>query len=71
MLPDARLVEDLGLDSLALIELAVMALVDYELEALSEGLQQSSWEGVTVGDLYRECGTGHPRDWQIRGEPPQ
>src|SRR4051795_10330698 len=67
--PDARLVADLGLDSLAIAEVVVMLLADYQLDALSERLQNSTWHEVTVGMLYGEYRSGRRAgDWQLRAE---
>jgi acyl carrier protein len=52
--PKTRIVEDLGLDSIALAELVVLLIDDYGVEPLSAGLEQRTWEGVTVGSLFDE-----------------
>jgi acyl carrier protein len=52
--PHTRLLEDLGLDSLSLTEVVVALMVDFEMQALSEELEQRDWNGVTVGELYDE-----------------
>ena len=64
--PGSRLVEDLGLDSLGVTEVAVLLLVDYELEGLSDELQRSGWEGVTAGDVYEECRGGRRGGWEVK-----
>jgi Phosphopantetheine attachment site len=64
--PAARLVEDLGLDSLGITEVAVLLLVDYELDGLSDGLQRSGWDGVTAGDVYEECRGGRRGGWELK-----
>ncbi|HEX8075822.1 MAG TPA: hypothetical protein VF545_12685 [Thermoleophilaceae bacterium] len=52
--PEARIVEDLGYDSLALAELALVLIDDYDMEALAESLGEKTWDGVTAGQLYDE-----------------
>jgi acyl carrier protein len=67
--PDARLVDDLGLDSIAIAEVVVMLLADYQLDGLSERLQSSNWRDVTVGTLYDEYRTGRrASEWQVRAD---
>lgn len=51
---ETRLVEDLGLDSLALTEVVTLLLVDYEVESVPERFQDFGWEGVTAADVFRE-----------------
>jgi acyl carrier protein len=51
---EARLIEDLGFDSLALAELAIALIDQYGMDLLSEGLAVRSWEGTTVGRLFAE-----------------
>lgn len=55
---DQRLVEDLGLDSLALAELAVFLIVDLEVDTFASTLHQREWRGVTLGELYDEYCSG-------------
>jgi acyl carrier protein len=52
---DSRLVEDLGLDSLALLE--VLALVDdnYGADTAIDELETRGWAGVTAGELFDQC----------------
>jgi acyl carrier protein len=52
--PDARLIEDLDLDSLALTEVVVMLMTEYDLGTRTE-LERREWRGVTVGALYEQC----------------
>jgi acyl carrier protein len=52
---DARLIEDLGADSVALAEIATFLLLDCGLESLADDLDRRDWEGVTAGQIYREC----------------
>lgn len=49
---DTRLIEDLGLDSLALTELLVTLIEAHDLDSLAEELVQRSWENVSAGELY-------------------
>lgn len=51
---DARLVEDLGFDSVAVAELVVYLVVDCDMEPIAENLESRTWTSVTVGDLYAE-----------------
>jgi acyl carrier protein len=51
---DTRLVGDLGLDSLALTEVIVALIVDFDMEALSTELEERDWGAVTIGSLYDE-----------------
>jgi phosphopantetheine binding protein len=53
--PDARLVEDLALDSLSLAEVVVMVIERYDPLAFLQQLGDRTWEGVTVGQLFDEC----------------
>jgi acyl carrier protein len=52
--PDSRLVEDLALDSVALVEVAVLLMDDLGMAALSAELEERSWEDVRLGALYAE-----------------
>ena len=51
---DTRLVGDVGLDSLGLTELIVALIIDFEMESLSNGLEERDWNEVTIGSLYDE-----------------
>jgi acyl carrier protein len=54
--PDTRLVDDLHLDSLALAQLAVTLIVDFDMGWLSDELERRQWSGITAGELYeRRC----------------
>ena len=53
--PDARVVEDLGLDSLALAELSVSLREAYETAEYQLQLESRRWEATTIGQLYEEC----------------
>jgi acyl carrier protein len=52
--PQTRLVEDLGLDSLALTEVIVLLLVDFGLDDPAGELEERDWAGVTIGDVHAE-----------------
>jgi acyl carrier protein len=53
--PETRIFEDLGYDSLALAELVVTLIDEYEMEGLADSLGERTWEGVTAGQLFEEC----------------
>jgi acyl carrier protein len=57
---DQRLLEDLGLDSLGLLEVIVFLVVDCGMEALADELPERDWRGVSAGELYREYREGVP-----------
>jgi acyl carrier protein len=59
--PETRLVEDLNLDSLAVLEIVVGMLVDFGVEELPRSLEETDWRGVTLGDLYDACVIGIAR----------
>lgn len=56
--PGSRLIEDLGLDSLALVELVVFAIETYNPATVSKELDARQWEGVTAGEFFGECAPG-------------
>jgi acyl carrier protein len=56
--PTTRLDNDLGLDSLALTELVVLLIVDFDMESLEDDLDDRDWAHVTVGALYDEYTSG-------------
>jgi acyl carrier protein len=66
--PETRLVEDLELDSLAITEVVVVLLVDFQLDGLSERLQRSGWQDITAGDVYEELRNGKRGGWDLRVE---
>ena len=66
LMRETRLVEDLGLDSLALVEIVVALLVDFGVEELSETMQDSAWVEVTLGMVYDEYRTHVPRPPQFQ-----
>jgi acyl carrier protein len=51
IVPDARLVQDLDLDSLALIELVVVMVDKYEL-TIPDDLDAERWKDLTAGQLF-------------------
>jgi acyl carrier protein len=51
---DTRVIEDLGLDSLALAELVVVLMEKYRMSSVSQTLEDRVWENFTVGALYDE-----------------
>jgi acyl carrier protein len=55
-----RVLEDLGLDSLALTELVVILVDKYDVWSLSKDLENRRWANVTVRQLYDEYLTGAP-----------
>lgn len=52
---DSRLIGDLGLDSLALVELVVTLVERYEMVRLVDELEQRDWTTTTVGQLFDEA----------------
>ena len=61
--PEAGLDQDLGLDSLALTELVVLLIVDFDMQSLADELEHRDWSKVTMGELYDEYQMGRkPRD---------
>jgi acyl carrier protein len=64
--PDARLVEDLGLDSVALTEIVVMLISDYGAESLSERLEYERWDNRSVRDVISTF-CRHDRDGRAAG----
>jgi acyl carrier protein len=68
--PATRLVEDLNLDSLALLELVVTLLVDYGLEELPPEFERANWNGITVGRLYDEIRRVRPLPWRLAWADP-
>jgi acyl carrier protein len=49
--PDATLIEDLGLDSVALAEVIVILITDYGAEELAQRLEYERWENRTVREV--------------------
>ena len=54
---EARLIEDLDLDSLAVIELVVALMNDYGL-AMPDGIDAERWDGLTAGQLFESVTQG-------------
>lgn len=70
--PGTRLIEDLGVDSLALAELLVVMITELRMEQLAEDLAEREWTNVTLGDLYQEYELGQPvahEEYVIRTRP--
>jgi acyl carrier protein len=70
--PETRLIEDLGLDSLALAELLVVMITELRMERLAEDLGDREWTNVTLGELYEEYERGEPvarEEYVIRAKP--
>jgi acyl carrier protein len=57
---ETRILEDLGLDSLALAELAVVLVEKYDMWSVSKQLETRTWADVTVRDLFDEYLTRVP-----------
>jgi acyl carrier protein len=53
--PKARLVVDLGFDSLTLAEVIVFVINKYNPVAFSQELEDRTWEDMTVEALFNEC----------------
>jgi acyl carrier protein len=52
--PESRLIEDLGLDSLALVELLVVVMEHHhDAATMADRLEDRSWDGVTLGMLLQ------------------
>jgi broad-specificity NMP kinase len=58
--PESRLIEDLGVDSLALAELIIVLVERYDPASLSRRLDERAWEEVTLGMLFQECKASDP-----------
>lgn len=73
--PGTRLLEDLGLDSLALVEVIVTLLVDLDMTSLQSDLAKREWLHVTVGELFAEYERGRAparrEQFLIRTQPRQ
>jgi acyl carrier protein len=54
---DARLVEDLDADSLAVVELVTGLITDYGLAA-PDGIDPARWKGITAGQLFDSVAQG-------------
>jgi acyl carrier protein len=53
--PQAKLGEDLGLDSLAMAEVVALAIEEYNAAQLARDIENRDWDGMTLGELYAEC----------------
>jgi acyl carrier protein len=51
---DRRFIEDLGFDSLQVVEILIMLIEDYGLSDLLGELQDRPWRDVTLGQLFDE-----------------
>jgi acyl carrier protein len=51
---NARLLEDLGVDSFALAELVSWLMIDLQMSTLEHELSEREWTQVTVGELFTE-----------------
>jgi len=51
---ESRLVEDLGLDSIALAEVVAYLIVDWEMESVAADLEERDWASVTIDAICRE-----------------
>ena len=66
---ESRLVEDLGLDSLAMFEVVVAVHVDFGVADLPERFQREAWLGVTAGALFDECVVAGSRPPRLQWGP--
>ena len=55
-----RLVPDLGLDSLALTEVVVTLVAEYDMATLADDVDDRDWNEMTAQDLYDEYLSGRP-----------
>ena len=55
-----RVIEDLGLDSLALAELVVVLMEKYGMSSVPQTLEDRVGENLTAGTLYDEYLAGGP-----------
>jgi acyl carrier protein len=51
---DRRLMEDLGLDSLQVVEVLILLIDDYGLNDLLGELESRPWDEITLGQLFDE-----------------
>lgn len=58
---DARVIEDLALDSVALAELVVLLIDDYEVAGVARELDELAWSRLTLGRIFDEHLTGVAR----------
>jgi acyl carrier protein len=50
---ESGLVDDLGLDSVALAEVVVLLVDDFDIAEVSTGVADGDWSTITVGELFR------------------
>jgi acyl carrier protein len=48
---ETRLIEDLDADSLAVVELVIAMVDDYDL-TVPDGIDPARWKGITAGQLF-------------------
>lgn len=53
---DERLIDDLGLDSLSIIELALEITDTFDVPDEAIALETRDWSTTTVASLYSDCG---------------
>jgi acyl carrier protein len=58
---EARLTQDLGVDSLSLAELIVALVDEWRVDSVSATIPDRVWSEVTVGALYDEYVTSYHR----------
>jgi acyl carrier protein len=58
--PGTKVIEDLGLDSLALTELVVLLIDEYDMASLYKSLETRSWADTTVAQLFDEAVRSQP-----------
>jgi acyl carrier protein len=54
---EARFVEDLDADSLAVVELVIAMVDDYDL-SVPDGIDPARWKGLTAGQLFDSIAQG-------------
>lgn len=57
---ESWLIENLGLDSLALTELLITLIEDHGVDGLAEDIFERSWEQVTLAELFEQYCNGKP-----------
>lgn len=66
---DTRLVQDLDLDSMALVELIVSVLVDLGVDSMPEELWDTEWTTISAGTLFDACIDQEQR-WTLQWNSP-
>jgi acyl carrier protein len=51
---DRRFIEDLGFDSLQVVEVLIVLIEDYGLTDLLGELERRPWQDITLGELFDE-----------------